>query len=323
MKIRWFTIPAFVILSGCVEHLLTISLLPDGSSNLILKSKGDARDLYDDDFPHPSGWINDTTWTINKDNQDTTWVLKSQLFSKDSAFVFGPKGRPVIHVLRKVTHENISTSYSLTVRFIGRGVYSKYPKVGPVLLNEAPKDSTQWQRDVLRYLYRKVILDVPFPEKGDLTQERLIHHLELSIDNEYTPIKGQLPDHREFLTAAIRPFQSELPVGYADSLVSALQPYLTELNRLQGLQDDSFVIKAFLPGKLVFTNADSLVQDTLVWKVKLANFIQDDYALAAESVIVSEHSVQRWVLELTGIVLGALLILYGLYRLVRKVRRIP
>ncbi|NOZ73808.1 MAG: hypothetical protein GXO90_00280 [FCB group bacterium] len=311
-------------LTGCVEHILQIGILPDGSSHLIFSSKGDRTDVFDDDLPHPGDWMHDTTWTM--DNEDTIWVLTSQYFSADSQFLIGPQDNPILDITRSVKPGYLSTTFTLTVRFHGREVYSRYPQVGPVLLDEAPLDSTQWQRDVLTYIYSRAITDVGVPEsarQSGITPERLIHHLDLFIANEYEPVPGQLPDHARWLPGVLQPFKHQLPIGFSDSVVIALQPYITELERLQNLKDDSFVIKSTLPGKLIFTNADSLQQDTLIWDVKLADFIQDDVRLLAESVVVSGQSVQRWILFGTIILLGVLVILFSGIWLVRRFQRSP
>jgi len=324
MRTRLILLLAGSLLTGCVEHVLKVGVLPDGSTHLILTSRGDSRDLFDDDMPHPTGWLRDTTWTVDK--EDTIWVPTSQLFSADTQFQIGPKNRPVIDIIRRLTHDRLSTEFVLSIRFPGREVYSRYPQVGPVLLDEAPSDSIQWQRDVLRYLYSQAVLSVDVGEsarKQGLTPERLIHHINLFLMNEYDPVPSQLPDHNQLLPAILQPFKRDLPPGYADSLVSALQPHLLELNQLHNLKDDSFIIKVCLPGKLVFTNADSLVRDTLIWHVKLENFLQDDYQLVAESMVVSGRSIQRWILLTTGILLISLILIFlvlGLYRYLRRRR---
>ncbi|MFQ6614931.1 MAG: hypothetical protein ACE5D1_08815, partial [Fidelibacterota bacterium] len=250
-------------LTGCVDHVLRIGILPDGSSHLWFSSRGDRADVFDADLPHPDGWTHDTTWAL--DNQDTIWTQRSEYFGGDSLFRIGPRESPVLDIKRTVKTKRLSTTFFLDVTFRGKEVYSRYPQVGPVLLDEAPLDSTQWQRDVLTYIYSRAITDVSLPDsvrREGITTERLAHHINLFIANEYEPVPGQLPDPALWLPGVLQPFQQQLPPGYSDSVVSALQPYLRELDRLKNLKDDGFTVKVALPGKLIFTNADSLKQDT-------------------------------------------------------------
>ncbi|MFQ6614313.1 MAG: hypothetical protein ACE5D1_05670, partial [Fidelibacterota bacterium] len=68
---------------------------------------------------------------------------------------------------------------------------------------------------------------------------------------------------------------------------------------------------------------DSLKQDTLIWKVKLADFIQDDVQLMAESVVISRQAVQRWILLATLSALGILITLFAGFSLYRRFHRRP
>ncbi|RMF11137.1 MAG: hypothetical protein D6762_00075 [Candidatus Neomarinimicrobiota bacterium] len=307
------------LLSGCVEHILTLRVLPDGSNSLRLRSRGDYRDVFDTDFPHPADWLSDTSWTLN--TSDTTWIWESNTFSRDSLYVFGPPDHPVALLHRTIVPGTFSHTYAVRLRFPGWGVYSRYPALGPVLRDEAPLDSTQWQADVLRYLYSRAIRRVPLDSsRTGLSRERLIHHVNLFLAHEYQPVPGQLPDHRDFLLSVLTPFQRRLPAGYVDSLVAALRPDLAELQLLQSLKDDAFTIKMVLPGRLAFTTADSLRRDTLIWHVELKDYLQDDLLLAAESVLISTRAFQRWVSLGTGGILLVLVVIVLVYLQVRRRR---
>ena len=67
-----------------------------------------------------------------------------------------------------------------------------------------------------------------------------------------------------------------------DSIFKSLED---ELIISMDLDGDNFNYKLILPGVLQTTNADSLAGDTLLWSFELRDYMNEDYVMAAESII--------------------------------------
>ena len=89
MKRKTIIIILFIglVFPSCVEHLVTVRVLPDGRYTMKFVTKGDSTDVFNDDFPHPFG----STWTTHIEteikDEETTWIMEtSGLLSGPVAF---------------------------------------------------------------------------------------------------------------------------------------------------------------------------------------------------------------------------------------------
>ncbi len=57
-----FSLIAVIQLSSCVENLISIQILPDGTPFIEFTSRGDSTDIFDRDFSHPPPGL---PWSMN------------------------------------------------------------------------------------------------------------------------------------------------------------------------------------------------------------------------------------------------------------------
>ena len=75
------------------------------------------------------------------------------------------------------------------------------------------------------------------------------------------------------------------PPGLYPEMDSIYQLLEDELQFTLDLMDDSFTFQLILPGKLEYSNSDSLLGDTLYWVFGLDDFMNDDFIMSAKSSI--------------------------------------
>ena len=94
-----------------------------------------------------------------------------------------------------------------------------------------------------------------------------------------------------------------------DSIFKTLED---ELYITLDLIDDNFSLQLILPGILEYTNADSLIGDTLFWSFHLENYMNNDYIFSASSGI-SYPGRQKW-----GFIILLILIVFFIGKKSRK-----
>ena len=64
-----------LVFPSCVEHLVTVRVLPDGRYTMKFVTKGDSTDVFNDDFPHPFGnpWTTQIATEIK--DEETAWII--------------------------------------------------------------------------------------------------------------------------------------------------------------------------------------------------------------------------------------------------------
>ena len=73
-----------LILTGCVEHLITVHVHPDGRYKMHIVTKGDSTDVFDTDFPHPkpnSTWASSRHKELSQDSEkEIFWSFSFKRF---------------------------------------------------------------------------------------------------------------------------------------------------------------------------------------------------------------------------------------------------
>ena len=304
-----------LVFPSCVEHLVTIRVLPDGRYTMKFVTKGDSTDVFDDDFPHPFG----SNWTTHIEtetkDEETTWMMEtSGLLSGPVAFSAG-ENSPVqlAHPIDvKRTAGWIGTRYSVIQFFKGREVFRKYPKFGDSLGN-SEGDSTEWVGEALYYIGTAAINDLQEDSTTmleNILAERLENYIRGYVDRKnFTELYSIGDKASLFVDDVLQPFLTQLPENYPAAYQNAVNHYSKEMHITGQLRDDQFKFQIFLPGIVISTNADSIAGDTLLWTFGLKDFLNDDYILEAQSIVYSKKRIQFLIIAVTLLVLIIAIIL--------------
>jgi hypothetical protein len=296
-----------LILTGCVEHLITVHVHQDGKYKMHIVTKGDSTDVFDDDFPHPklnSIWTSTQHKEQSQNSEEEIWTLETQgllsgitLFTKDlSSFV------PLQHPITVKREENwISTTYTVQQIFRGREVYRKYPKFGDSLQDSEKADSIQWLPEAMVYVCSQALNRLKFDTSIQLELgllERIDNHLKnYFIHVETIKLMEELEQNRsKMLQTALSPFLQQLPLDFIQKMSLAMEPFAEEIRVTHALKDDHFQFSLVLPGMITKTNADSVKGDTLKWAFGLKDFLNEDKVIFSKSVIYSQTQFQKLVL---------------------------
>jgi hypothetical protein len=302
----------------CVETLITVKVFPNGQYLVNFTTRGDSADVFDHDFPHPTGsqWSNRVRKETASDDSNIIWIQESEALLTDTSFLPTASPAPLAHPLTVVKQEGLfSTTYSLEQTFIGRRAYQKYPEFAKSLDSQLiDKDSTRWIAEALYYMVTEAMNDLQADTSLSIAPsllERIQNHLRgvFYRVNERSMYED-LSRWQIFLQSSLKPFLAQLPSHYLPALLTAVQVYREELIVTNGLQDDNFIYQALLPGRVIETNADSIFGDTLKWYFTLEDFINDDYKIQASSILYSTRRIQAGILVAALVVLGILIYLY-------------
>jgi hypothetical protein len=317
-KISWLLLLTGSTLS-CVEHLISVRVHPDGNYLVQITTRGDSSDVFDDDFPHPAqSAVWDRRVSREPGENEPVWVMETRGLVGGTTRFIPADGDPAplrhpITVTRKQGY--FYTTYRVVQVFRGREVYRKYPRYGRALRDDT-SDSTRWLPDVLHYICAQALNDLARDTALALEPrlvERLANHLRnyfarVQTEGLLDEITGPRP---LFLDQLWKPFAGQLPLHFPERMAAAMEPYEREFRITHHLRDDRFRVDLFLPGRLLHTNADTVAGDTLRWSFDLQDFLNDDYVLAATSIVYSRKQLQQ--LVVAGVA-GVLLVLFIFWR---------
>lgn len=298
---------------SCVETTITVRVFPDGHYAVQIHSAGDSSDVFDEDFPHPTGpgWST-VVHREQREDQDV-WVMQTDGY-RQGRTIFTADTTPVslrhpLEVTR--TTDWFTTTYRVHQRFVGRGVFRKYPALGKSL-TAGPEDSTEWIAEAFYYIAVQGLKDLQTDSATalpPLLYARIENHFRgIFYRLEQKQLFAELKDKQAFLTRILQPFKEQLPPHFPQLLSTATEVYEQELRRTQALRDDQFNFHLFLPGVVTYTNADTIVGDTLKWSFGLEDYLNDDLLLEAESVVYSRKRLQLAILIGAGVLILALLL---------------
>ncbi len=316
-KTRFFILLLFgYFFTSCVETLITVKVFPDGRYSMSFLTKGDSTDVFNHDFPHPSG----SAWTtkIEKEHveNDDVWVMKTSGIA-EGALLFTSRDDSLTSLQHPIqiqrTEGYFTTRYTLRNVFKGRNVYLKYPAFGKSL-QESNNDSTRWLDEAFYYMCSAGINDLQRDPETTIDphlSERVINHIHNTLARvNHKKLFEELEDKQYFMDQMLRPFQNDLPIGYSTLLSNATDIYEEELRLTSELQDDQFQYQVFMPGVITSTNADTISEDTLKWSFGINEYINDDYVIEAASIVYSSQRIQIAILFTAGLLLIMLFLFY-------------
>ena len=302
-RFKYHLLPIILILFSCVENRIFIQIHPDGQSYFKFESHGDSTDVLDNDYLHPSylnGWSSSVK--IIKHDDDNNWVMTTEGILLDTSILFFHEDTiPLGYTFnRSVSEKWFSIEYIFSLTFSGRRIKENYPKLYEAILFEKP-DSLYWLPEALTVLMKKGLDDVysdSLSQKQNIWNQRLVNHLQNSFAKftSMDELKNIQMDRELFLTNLFKPFKidPDLP----RNLAFAMEKHEKILKSTLDLNDDSFEIKVIMPGQPIFTNANKVILDTLIWNFGLDSLLSDSYTLSGRSVIYTTDRYQKTLISI-------------------------
>jgi len=302
-RFKYHFLPIILILFSCVENRIFIQIHPDGQSYFKFESHGDSTDVLDNDYLHPSyldGWSSSVK--IIKHDDDNNWVMTTEGILLDTSILFFHEDTiPLGYTFnRSVSEKWFSIEYIFSLTFSGRRIKENYPKLYEAILFEKP-DSLYWLPEALTVLMKKGLDDIysdSLSQKQNIWNQRLVNHLQNSFAKftSMDELKNIQKDRELFLTNLFKPFKidPDLP----RNLAFAMEKHEKILKSTLDLNDDSFEIKVIMPGQPIFTNANKVILDTLIWNFGLDSLLSDSYTLSGRSVIYTTDRYQKTLISI-------------------------
>lgn len=308
---------AGILFTGCVETLISVKVHPDGRYTMNFITKGDSTDVFNHDFPHPTGpnWNTHVKKEVRDD--DDIWTMSTKGIVTNS-YIFTSRNDSLTvlqHPIQIIKNDGyFATHYILQNVFKGRQVYRKYPSFGRSL-QESDSDSTRWLDEAFYYMCSQGLNDLQNDSStaiDDDMADRVKNHIHNTLARvSQKELFDELENKQSFIDQMLKPFSKDLPIGYSTLLSNSTDVYEEELELTSDLQDDQFEYRALLPGAITSTNADTISGDTLKWSFGLQDYINDDHVIEAASVVYSPQRIQIAVLITAGLFL---IILYLVYK---------
>ncbi len=317
-KLKLITLLIFLTY-GCVEHLFFIRIYPAGQTEIRIRSSGDSTDIYDSDFLHPAdSSIWKTTFSIDSSEQDLLWIKETKGFieAENTALPGGNRYGVQTYPLNvSVTKGWVTTTYTFNQTFNGREMFTKVPQLGDAIRKNIANDSTQWMTESFSYIIRKSLQDLHSdPELASPygMEDRLLTHFNNYLTRvDHEELYAELATNKlRLLYTILSPFEKDLPTDYIPKLAAAMNPYEEDIRITAGLQDDQFGLALIMPGRIVDTNADTLVGDTLKWTFGLTDFLNDSFSLQASSMVISTTMFQKTVVITTLLLAGMFFLMW-------------
>ena len=302
-RFKYHFLPIILIFFSCVENRIFIQIHPDGQSYFKFESRGDSTDVLDNDYLHPSyldGWSSSVK--VIKHDDDNNWVMTTEGILLDTSILFFQgDALPLGYAFnRSVSEKWFSIEYTFSLTFSGRRIKGNYPKLYEAILSEK-SDSLYWLPEALTVLMKKSLNDIysdSLSQKQNIWNQRLVNHLQNSFAKltSMDDLKNIQKDRELFLTNLLKPFKidPDLP----SNLASAMEKHENILKSTLDLKDDSFIIKVIMPGQPIFTNANEIINDTLIWNFGLDSLLSDSYILSGRSVIYTTDRHQKTLISI-------------------------
>ncbi|MAJ43802.1 MAG: hypothetical protein CMF96_03530 [Candidatus Marinimicrobia bacterium] len=279
-----------ITITNCVEHKIRISVEPNGSFKYSHLIEGDKDDILNLDYPIPesSDWIiknnlNNLTEPYfysfeKKFNENQT--LPNNFYNDDSI-----RKDILLNHKMNLDYKNrlIYEYYNFNFSFEGRDAKEKYPILHSFIQNQeqAPQG---WVHNGLSYIFNQAIIEsnIGFNIKNiiSLAINDWLNIIKRNYDNE------SLQENFEFIKMdGIEIVKKHLIDDSIENFIILLTKFEQETRITIDLADDIFELYLFLPGFYYETNADSIFNDTLLWRFSGIDFADKDYQLIARSSI--------------------------------------
>ena len=288
-----FIVQSFIVLlisTNCVEHKISISINPNGSYGYTHHVEGDKKDITDYDYSLPIS----NYWEIENnflDLTDSYYYSINKSFDKNELF---PSSFYEYDSLKKeiLLKHNLNVEYSnrliyeyynFEMIYEGRQANKKYPILSS-FIKDQENASPGWVHDGLSYIFKKSLLESDF----GFNLNNIISN---SIEDWLSSVKSTYDDNflqknfENIKQEGIGIVESFLIDDSIDEFISLVNKYEKEARITVDLIDDIFEFFVVLPGILVETNADSILNDTLLWRFSGVKFADNDFKLIAKSTI--------------------------------------
>ena len=164
MRLRLFTLTSIIplLLFGCVENIISISIHPDGKSYFKFHSRGDSLNIFDNDFMHPIKTSYNRPQRELNNESSNNWFQTTEIFLDDSMHIFQTAGTTSLgykyenHILVSF----FKREYDFRMVFDGRRVKSEYPNLFFTIMNYQSLDSARWAPEAFTTLMKKGLEDL-------------------------------------------------------------------------------------------------------------------------------------------------------------------
>ena len=316
MRLKLFTLSLIIplLLPGCVENIISISIHPDGKSYFKFHSRGDSLDIFDNDFTHPTKTLYNRPQKELKEEGSNNWFQTTEVFLDDSMHIFQIAGTPSLGY-RYDNHILVSffkKEYDFRMVFDGRKVKSEYPNLFFTMMNAQSLDSAGWAPEAFTILMKKGLEDLRedgIIENDYIYNERLVNH----VKNTFAKLEDE--DVMEFIrgnketmiSELLKPFK--IDQEFPKILSDAMEPHEENLKGTLKLFDDRFTVKLLIPGQPLNTNATEIINDTLIWNFGIDSLLNEDYTLQANSIIYNFLPFQKLILTIITLLLFTFLMI--------------
>ena len=316
MRLKLFTLSLIIplLLPGCVENIISISIHPDGKSYFKFHSRGDSLDIFDNDFTHPTKTLYNRPQKELKEEGSNNWFQTTEVFLDDSMHIFQIAGTPSLGY-RYDNHILVSffkKEYDFRMVFDGRKVKSEYPNLFFTIMNSQSLDSAGWAPEAFTILMKKGLEDLRVDgiiENDYIYNDRLVNH----VKNTFAKLEDE--DVMEFIrgnketmiSELLKPFK--IDQEFPKILSDAMEPHEEKLKGTLKLFDDRFTVKLLMPGQPLNTNATEIINDTLIWNFGIDSLLDEGYTLQANSIIYNFLPFQKLILTIITLLLFTFLMI--------------
>lgn len=294
--IRKIVFIAILFLTGCVENLVNISVLHDGSYLVKYTSIGSKADLIDADFKHPESDKNHQWVTTLASNKKEIWeketilntpTRKKLIFSNSSSLQYD------IDISKKSSI--LWTNYYFHSNIKNLEIDKKYPEIKQYL--NIDQNELEWMIPVKKYIFSKGVEQ--YQKKyilNDLTVERIDSQLNsyISYVKEKKLEKKFSENSSQIFLDALKPLKKSLPEFFFDEMSIVIDELEKEFQKNTALMSDSFAFSIVMPGATRDTNADVLNNETgvLYWEFDFNDIATNSFNMYAHSLVINNFNIQ-------------------------------
>ena len=294
--IRKIVFIAIFFLTGCVENLVNISVLHDGSYLVKYTSIGSKPDLIDADFKHPESDKNHQWVTTLASNKKEIWeketilstpTRKKLIFSNSSSLQYD------IDISKKSSI--LWTNYYFHSNIKNLEIDKKYPEIKQYL--NIDQNELEWMIPVKKYIFSKGVEQ--YQKKyilNDLTVERIDSQLNsyISYVKENKLEKKFSENSSQIFLDALKPLKKSLPEFFFDEMSIVIDELEKEFQKNTALMSDSFSFSIAMPGTTQNTNSDMLNNETgvLYWEFDFNDIATNSFNMYAHSLVINNFNIQ-------------------------------
>jgi len=282
-----------ISLQGCVEHILFFEVLPDGSFEAYYSSHGNTQDMLDKDYIMPNG----IGWKINQPKDLTD--LESFDYSAYKKFKLNEKfpdnfdktqnsfKNILFNNPASVNIQNWFVKKYITFESIifKRDINIKYPSLMKLIEDNQEFNnalSNQILKELLEYTLSQI--NIEFNNKPILKKQ-----IEIWIENQFSSSDYEMVvDFLEFenrLKLLFNQIINNIPYNEQKLNEESINLIKKDLTISIKLIDDFFDYKLVMPGLINYSNADTLIGDTLIWRISWDKYANHDFDIVAQSTI--------------------------------------